>query len=368
MVSNMSMTNLSRTLQSQLLIARLNHPLWSFRHVLGGLKFAKRWIINSDGTAPTPLAIAWYLTHACPEKCDFCNVSRALKEEQPHLRFKDARPLIDALVPKIPVVALGGGEPMAHPDIIDIIRHIRGNRGRVFVVTSGTPVGPTLARALCNAEPEMIMVSLLGPEAVHDNRMGRIGAFKRTVAAINHIQNNRNKKRTRLIINCTISPNEHSFLHEVVQIGQTLGVDAIRFSWLSFMSPTEQKILPQAEPYFILPESDIAEFDDEVLWQTVTQIKRQWPQFVQFLPNLSRNELHSWFHGSGVQRNCLSLWHTLFLRPDAVAVPCGHMQNLKMGSLNDTSLETIWNSSEFKSIRQKQRQQSFQMCGRCCKV
>ena len=45
----------------------------------------------------------------------------------------------DTLVPKIPVVALGGGEPMAHPDVIDIIHHIRSKNGRNAVVTSGTP-------------------------------------------------------------------------------------------------------------------------------------------------------------------------------------------------------------------------------------
>ena len=364
----MPLSNLSRTLQSQLLIARLNHPLWSFRHVLGGLKFAKRWFINPDGTAPTPLAIAWYLTHACPENCDFCNVSRALKEEQPHLRFTEARSLIDTLVPKIPVVALGGGEPMAHPDVIDIIHHIRSKNGRVFVVTSGTPVGPGLAKALCKAEPEMIMISLLGPEAIHDSRMGRTGAFKRTVAALDHIQRNRNPRKTRLIINCTISPKEYAMLDEVVEIGRSLKVDAVRFSWLSFMSPEENQKKPTAEPYFVLPAEEIAGFEMEPLIQKLTQIRKQWPQFVQFLPNLSQSELAAWFNGSGVQRHCLSLWHTLFLRPDSIAVPCGHMQNTELGSVLEQPLEGIWNSNAFKAIRLAQRQEAFQMCGRCCKV
>ena len=364
----MPLSHLSRTLQSQLQIARLNHPLWSFRHILGGLRLAQKWFLHPDGTAPTPLALAWYLTHACPEKCDFCNVSRALKTAQPHLRFKDARSLIDALVPTIPVVALGGGEPMAHPDVIDIIRHIHTRNGRVFIVTSGTPIGPSLARELARSNPEMIMISLLGPEPIHDQRMGRTGAFKRTLAAIENIQQHRDRRKSRLIINCAISPSETAILPDVVRIAKDLGVDALRFSWLSFMSPTEQSTLPIAEPYFILPEEEIRAFDLDLLWNAVHKIQREETPFVQFLPRLSKSEFQAWFQGSGVERACLSLWHTLFLRPDAVVVPCGHMQNQELGSLKQHPLDDIWNHQAFKALRIQQRQKPFQMCKRCCKV
>ena len=356
------------TVHSQMRIALLNRTLWSQKHLTGGLRLGARWSVRPNGNAPTPLAMAWYLTHACPEQCDFCNVSRSLEVEYPTLNSADAFELIHRMVPKIPVVALGGGEPMAHPNVLPIIRRIHERRGRVFLVTSGTTVGRAKAKALCDEHPEMVMVSLLGDESTHDERMGRKGAFNRTLAVIENIGRYRNPKRTRLIVNCTVSPNEIGILDSVIQIARDVGIDALRFSWLSFMSPSENEILPKAEPYFILPQAEIDSFDWRSMWKKVLEIKRKHTDLVQFLPALNEREFKQWFGGRGVERSCLSLWHTLFVRPDGSVVPCGHMQEDSLGDLLSQPLEEIWNSSRFTQLRMAQRQKPFQMCGRCCKV
>ncbi len=349
-------------------IALLNRTLWTPRHLSGAIRLGKRWSVRPDGRAPTPLALAWYVTHACPEKCNFCNVSRSLEVEYPTLPTTEALQLLDSLVPKIPVVALGGGEPMAHPDILQIIRGIHDRRGRVFLVTSGTTVGQNRAKQLCAEHPEMVMISLLGDEKTHDQRMGREGAYQRTIQAVQNIQRHRNPKRTRLILNCTVSPNEIDLLDAVVEIARANQVDALRFSWLSFMSPTEFAMEPKAEPYFVLPQDAIDQFAWREMWQKVTEIQRQHADIVQFLPSLNQSDFEAWFAGQGVQRACLSLWHTLFMRPDGSVVPCGHMQEDAMGDLRTQSLETVWNDPRFMQLRMQQRKAPFPMCGRCCKV
>ncbi len=364
----MNTENFLSTVYSQMRIAMLNRTLWSRRHVTGALKLGRRWAVRPDGTAPTPLAMAWYLTHACPEFCNFCNVSRALEVEYPTLPTADAMGLIQRLVPKIPVVALGGGEPMAHRDVLPIIRQVHKCGGRVFLVTSATTLGGKKAQALCAEHPEMIMVSVLGDEAMHDERMGRAGAYQRMLQALENIQRHRDSRRTRLIVNCTISPNEGHILESVVQMARRIGVDAVRFSWLSFMSPTENQQLPKAEPYFILPQESIDAFDWRSMWETVQWVQREHADIVQFLPALNATEFEQWFAGSGVQRACLSLWHTLFVRPDASVVPCGHLQDDPLGNLMGQDLSSVWNSRRFKEVRMAQRSSPFQMCGRCCKV
>ena len=363
-----SSSMLLSTVHSQMRIALLNRTLWSRRHLVGGIRLGAKWSIRRNGTAPNPLAMAWYLTHACPEKCDFCNVSRSLEVEYPTLESSRAFELIHRMVPKIPVVALGGGEPMAHPNILPIIRTIHECKGRVFLVTSGTTMGSGKAKALCDENPEMVMISLLGDEPTHDKRMGREGAYLRTISAITNVARYRNPKRTRLIVNCTVSPNEIGILDSVIQIARETGVDALRFSWLSFMSPSESEVLPKAEPYFILPQEDINSFEWRPMWEKVLEIKRKHADLVQFLPALNQREFEQWFDGHGVERACLSLWHTLFVRPDASVVPCGHMQEDSLGNLLSEPLEGIWNSAAFTQLRMSQRNNPFQMCGRCCKV
>jgi MoaA/NifB/PqqE/SkfB family radical SAM enzyme len=364
----MSLLSLPATVHSQARIALLNRNLWSRQHLLGALSLSAKWFIQPDGTAPSPMAMAWYMTHACPESCNFCNVSRALEVETPSLALKEARTLIDKLVPQIPVVALGGGEPMAHPNILEIIHHIHKRKGRLFVVTSGTTIGPNKAKALCAENPEMIMISLLGDEPTHNERMGREGAYQRTLSAIENIQKYRKPNRTRLILNCTISPSQIEIIDSVVAIAKSLKVDALRFSWLSFMSEKEFSLSPKPEPYFIMPDEEIRQFDWKSMWKEVIQIQKNNSGFVQFLPRLNEDDFREWFAGSGVKRACLSLWHTLFVRPDGTVVPCGHMQDKPIGHTLDQSLEQYWNSEQFRTLRLKQRHTPFQMCGRCCKI
>ena len=116
-------------------------------------------------------------------------------------------------------------------------------------------------------------------------------AFKRTVAALDHIQRNRNPRKTRSIINCTISPKEYTMLDEVIEIGRSLSVDAVRFSWLSFMDPEENQKKPTAEPYFILPAEEIAEFEMEPLIQNSPDQEAVATVRLDFFLNLSQSEL-----------------------------------------------------------------------------
>lgn len=363
-----SLPDLHAAARSQARTALLHRGLWSTRHLLGAARLGARWSLRPDGTAPDPMAIAWYLTHACPEACEFCNVSRALAAETPHLALPRAIALVDRLVPRIPVVALGGGEPMAYPHILDLVAHIHSRGARVFLVTAGTTMGPTRARELCRQAPAVLMVSLLGDEATHDRRMGRPGAFRRAVMAIEEIQRHRDPRRTHLVLNCTIGPAERQVLEPVARLARDLGVDMLRFSWLSFMRPREAALTPIATPYLVLPDEEVDAFDWAGLRDEVRRIERVHGDRVQFTPRLDDDELQAWFAGSGLRRGCLSLWHTLFLRPDGQAVPCGHMQEDPIADATSAPLDGWWNREDLRALRMKQRQEAFAMCARCCKV
>ena len=362
--------SLRATISSQIRIATLNRSLWS----IGMLRSAvgAYWSVrtNQHGRAPSPLAVAWYVTHACPEQCDFCNVSRALEVEYPHLELSKACDVVDRVINSTQVFALGGGEPMAYPHIVPLIKHIKSRNGRVFIVTSGTTLSRSKAKELCAADPEMLMFSMLGDEKTHDMRMGRAGAFQRLISSIQTVLEFR--VNSRVILNCAIGPLDTDSIPQVINISKNLGVDALRFSWLSFMTDSENSVEPVAEPYHIVEPGTVNSSEWLNGFQRLSKLRKHIGKaengFVQFLPHLSDSELRNWFLGAGVSRTCLSLWHTLFLRPDGTIVPCGHMQSTHLGNIQSQSLESIWNGETLSSLRLSQRQNPFQMCGRCCKI
>jgi MoaA/NifB/PqqE/SkfB family radical SAM enzyme len=366
MVAAMS---LATELRSQARTAWVVRGLWSLPQLARGIELPISWYVRRDGTAPLPIAACHYVTYACPETCTFCNVTQVVEEWAQPLSPADQVRLIDKLVPRIPTLAIGGGEPLAHPGILDYYTRVKQRGGRIFTVTSGTTLGAAKAKKLAAIGPDVVMFSLLGDEPAHDRAMGRDGAWQRTVGGLSNLLAERDPKRTRVIVNCTVSLDNATSLRAVVDTSRRLGVDAVRFTWLSFLSDTERAGEPHDVTYLVVPSQELVRFDAAATLAEARALEVDHPGFVSFHPRLDEVERRAWYReGGGVERRCHTLWHTLFLRPDASVVPCGHLFSDPVGNLLTDDLDTVWNHPRLKAERLAQWKAPFAVCRRCCKV
>lgn len=79
------------------------------------------------------------------------------------------------LLPSPPDVLFGGlGEPLAHPDIVDMVRRISSLGSSVELITNGTLLSASLSKRLIDAGLNRLWVSLDGatPESYKDVRLG----------------------------------------------------------------------------------------------------------------------------------------------------------------------------------------------------
>ncbi len=361
--------SLVEEVRSQARTAWVVRGLWSLPQLARGIQLPVSWYVRKDGSAPLPMAACQYITYACPEECTFCNVTQVVEEWAQPLSESDQIRLIDKLVPTIQTLAIGGGEPLAHPGILEHYARIKQRGGRIFTVTSGTTLGPAKARKLAAIGPEVVMFSLLGDEAAHDAAMGRPGAWQRTVAGLSNFLNERDPKRTRVIVNCAISLENPRSLRPVVTVSRELGADAVRFTWLSFLTDAERARETHKVTYLVLPSERLAAFDPGPTLAEARSLEADFRGYVSFHPRLDEGERQAWYReGGGVERRCHTLWHTLFLRPDASVVPCGHLFDEPVGNLLTDDLETVWNHPRLRQARLEQWSTPFEVCRRCCKV
>jgi MoaA/NifB/PqqE/SkfB family radical SAM enzyme len=82
---------------------------------------------------------------------------------------------------------LSGGEPMARPDIYEIISYAKALGLRVMMGTNGVLIGSVEAAKLKNADITFISISLEGPEPVHDPIRGP-GNFQKALNAIKNLK------------------------------------------------------------------------------------------------------------------------------------------------------------------------------------
>ena len=162
------------------------------------------------------------------------------------------------------------------------------------------------------------MISLLGPKP-NTTEDGPDGCIQRTVATldINAIETRKNTADRQLYH----LPKIHD-VDEVVKIGRSLSVDAVRAGWLSFISPKKSEKPWRA--YFILPAEEIAEFETEPLFRPHSD-QEAVATVRSILPNLSQSELAAWFVTASAPLPQFVAHPILLTR--LVAVPCGTCKN-----------------------------------------
>ncbi len=358
-----------QALRSQARGAWLHRNLWDPGQVARASALPVRMHLARDGRAPRPLILAWYVTFACGEACSFCNVTQVLAERGSPLDAAGCRRVLDHLVPAVPTVAFGGGEPLAHPEFVELVARVGRLGGRAFLVTSGTRLVNETARALAAAGPRVVQVSLLGDAAVHDALKGVAGGWRRTVDGLANLLAHRDPRRTRVIVNTVLSAENAGALPAVVRTARDLGVDGVHFTWLSFATGSELAGETRKATCLRLDDQAIAAVRPAEILAAADRVRRAWPGGVSFQPRLSPAEALAWFTvGGGVDRACPSLWHTLFLRPDGALVPCGHLLESPVPVLPADHLDAAWNHAEMCRIRLDRRAEAFPLCRRCCKV
>lgn len=351
---------------SQLRYAHLVRPLWEVGDLAKLARVPARWL-RGDGTAPTPIAANWYLTWACPEKCNFCEVEDAGHTGEVKLSQADRMRLVDQLVPRVKILAVSGGEPLVAPDAVPLLERAASRGARVFIATNGIQFKKVeKAKAIARLGPAMINVSVVGDAAQHDATFRRVGAFRDVTDGISTFLTYRDPKRTRVSINCTVTLENTAELESVVKLGRQLGVDHVRFTWLSFLTPGEHVRGDNPTCMKVSP-GELQGFDAPKMAAEVARIERTYPGFVTFQPRLTEAERIAWYReGGGVYRACLPIWHTLFLRPDGHATACGHFLDEPLGQVLDADLDTVWNHARMRQLRLAETRSA--MCRRCCKV
>jgi len=356
-------------LRSQARGAWLHRTLWDPGQLARAAALPLAWRLSRDGRAPTPLVLAWYVTFACGEACSFCNVTQVLGDRGATLDARGAARVLDRLVPRVPTVAFGGGEPLAHPGIVDLAGRAGRLGGRVLLVTSGTHLTVPMARDLAAAGPRIVQVSQLGDEPVHDALKGVPGAWRRTTDGLANLLAIRDPRRTRVTVNTVLSPENAAVLDGVVRIARGLGVDGVNVTWLAFSRRSELAGETRRPTCLVLEDTAAAASRPEEIVAAARRARAAWPGRVTFQPRLSPREERAWFTaGGGVRRPCPSLWHTLFLRPDGALVPCGYLLEEPVPARPADDLDLAWNHPEMRAVRLARRAGPFAVCRRCCKV
>lgn len=134
----------------------------------------------------SPRVVAWEVTRRCPLACRHCRAGAQNRAYDNELTTDECLRVLDSLAAfGRPMIIWTGGEPMARPDILDLVRAATERGLRSVMAPCGTLVTRDSLLALKEAGVMACSFSLDGADAAaHDAFRGVAGAFENVTRAM----------------------------------------------------------------------------------------------------------------------------------------------------------------------------------------
>ena len=384
----------TRVHNTGILLAALARVAWRYpvlrRWFLGNrlrqLTVGAEYALRTDGYSGPPRSVSFRPTLRCNAHCQMCPYANAIDpdSQQPvthdpqALELEVAYRLVAAIAPSHTMVNVTGGEPLLWGEnLFAFLDYCRRRAVATSVTTNGTLLGRHL-EALWEAPPDILVISLLGPEETHNGIVG-LNAYAAIRDALGELYARKGGdcfRRPLVITNTAMLPENSHVFAEVVDLSRSLGAWAANFQPVWFA--TEQmheahERWPSASagslPRASLP-IDPEATDPAQVWQQMQRARRlsaQLGQPIHFYPRLRQRDMEPYYHQpqQPVGRSralCPYLICQVF--PDGTVSPCA---GVPAGNLYQQDLRAIWNGPAMRTFRRRLKAAGMlPICSRCC--
>jgi radical SAM protein with 4Fe4S-binding SPASM domain len=363
----------------------LSEPLNAWRIIQHQAKarFAYRFL---DGWSPPPELVVLLPTARCNLKCAMCpqwgevGTGRGLapSELRRELAFEQVKQLVDEVARFKPQFHLSGGEAFLNSDLYRMLAYIKSKGLICGLTTNGTLLADG-ARELVSLGLDQLVVSIDGPEKIHDSIRGVRGTFARATNGIREILKARKgASRPQVVLQCTISSENVTILREMIRLATGFGVDSLLIHHLEYTDEkTYQNHLEVFRKLFGI-ETDRSWFgyvsSPEIDVEQLIAFLKELPSSVgnleiNVMPRFTLAEVKEYYTQDNFvpysyPKRCLFPWKGTLIYPNGDIVAC---PNYVVGNISKQTLGEVWNGSLYRKLRQVLREKKlFPICAKCC--
>jgi len=205
-------------------------------------------IINKNVSAPTYVRIK--PTNRCNHNCFFCIYNESYANMHNHMGYKDElsrEKLLEILedFKEIGVKAItysGGGEPLIHPNIEEIMEKTLEYDIDLSIITNGQKLSGRKAEILAKAKWVRISMDYYDSKGFKISKRGSARMYDEIIENIKEFSNKPHK--CDIEINFIITKENYLHLEESVKLLKPLGIENIRYSpvWIKNMEEYHKPI------------------------------------------------------------------------------------------------------------------------------
>ena len=290
--------------------------------------------------------IFWETTVACNLECVHCRrleVSKTLSKSD--LSTQEAVHFIESLAkdfnPK-PVLVFSGGEPLARPDLFDLIRFAHWQEIPVALATNGTLIDEDLAKKIVHSGIRRVSISLDGatPET-HDQFRKMPGSFEKAVAGFGYLKS----FGMSMQLNATLTRHNIHELEAIYRLGLELGAESLHYFLLvpvgcGLEIKKEYQLTPEEYEEALLKIYDLA-LEKKIYIRPVCA-----PHYFRILAQ-KKSPLPKTRDSASLNqmtKGCLAGTSICFVSHKGEVFPCGYLP-VSCGSVREQRFRDIWDQS-----------------------
>jgi MoaA/NifB/PqqE/SkfB family radical SAM enzyme len=327
-------------------------------------------IVACDPTAG-PSHIELDLTDRCNVACYFCNQQDLRTKEQ--LPVRRTTELIDEMAQNgLRSVRLsGGGDPLFHREIDEVLDHL-ALRGVIVdnLTTNGVAMTPEIARYLVRNKAREVIFSLDAADPADYHRMLRVKPelFDKVASNIRMLVAERGDAiHPSIVIQFLLDRENFTRMVDMYDLARSLGVDRVAIAAVLEIPreriDRELLLTPQdaaaAEPYM----EEVLRRDEDARIVQIDFPVYGWNEMIQRVRNRvgvqPTNMLPTASSFRDSEAGCFFAWYTAAITGTGDVRPCCLMLNeavTPLGNVNKSSMTEIWRGPEFQLMREEMRE------------
>jgi PqqA peptide cyclase len=277
-----------------------------------------------------PLALIAELTHRCPLHCVYCSNPLELQRRDTELSTQAwSRIFQEAAQLGVLQADLTGGEPLARPDIIDLVRAARSAGLYVSLITSGMPLDEARLRCLIEAGLDHLQLSFQGTHEEIANEICGTKAHAHKLRVLHWLL----QVRVGLTLNFVIHRRNIGQIEDMLALAESSPASRVEFANVQYYG--------------------WAFANREHLLPTRAQLDRSLEIFKRAQERL-RGKIRVEYvvpdYYARYPKACMGGWgrKLMLITPSGDALPCHAAQvipNLQFDTVKQRSLQEIWESS-----------------------
>jgi PqqA peptide cyclase len=288
-------------------------------------------------TPQNPLALVAELTHRCPLHCVYCSNPLELQSRASELSTETwSRVFKEAAEAGVLQADFTGGEPLARPDIVDLIRNARAAGLYVSLITSGLPLDEVELDLLVDAGLDHFQLSFQGAREETANDISGTRSHAHKLRVLQWLK----RYRIGLTLNFVIHRRNIDELEEMLAIVEQSGAGCVEFASVQYYG------WAFANRDNLLPTKQQLDYCVERLNRAEEQLRNK-TRVLFVVPD----------YYAKYPKPCVGGWgrKLMLITPSGDALPCHAapvIPGLKFENVKNRSLREIWEHSEaFQKFR-----------------